>query len=165
MTFRRGAIRDAARIQGIFILATLAGCRSIHQEETISRWISTYPLRVFEQATAEDYTVVAEVGAALVGYGRLAEATGEIAAVYVQPDWSGRNIGLRILGSLERRACQLGLQSTSVYSTLNSVGFYQRAGYMLQCKATYVLPDGHCVSCILLKKDRQENIPLRGLHA
>lgn len=67
-----------------------------------------------------DYDVVAE---------ERADATGEVRAVYVHPDFARRGVGSALLAELERRARDRGFETLVLTASLNAVPFYEHRGY------------------------------------
>jgi len=71
---------------------------------------------------------VAEVpGTGVIGF--CCYAAGEVAALYILPQWTGRGIGSALLGRAERDIEAAGHERIRVVAALNSVGFYLARGY------------------------------------
>lgn len=75
-----------------------------------------------------DYDVVAE---------ERADATGEVRAVYVHPDFARRGVGSALLAELERRARDRGFETLVLTASLNAVPFYERRGYAAVTTVTH----------------------------
>ena len=65
----------------------------------------------------------------VAGFAHLDVAAGEVAAVYVSPTYAGEGVGSMLLSHLEARARDDGVDSLSVASSLNAVGFYEHHDY------------------------------------
>lgn len=65
----------------------------------------------------------------IVGFGELNLKTGEVEAVFVDPEFGRRGIGRQILQALEDLAERQGLTTLVVDASLNAVEFYEREGY------------------------------------
>ncbi|WP_227132585.1 GNAT family N-acetyltransferase [Halorubellus salinus] len=65
----------------------------------------------------------------VAGFAHLDVDAGEVAAVYVSPTYAGEGVGSMLLSQLEARARDDGLESLSVASSLNAVGFYEHHDY------------------------------------
>ena len=83
----------------------------------------------YEPDTDDEHVVVAVRDGAVAGFGHLVPAVGEVHAVYVHPDHARRGVGSALLAELEGYARGRGLDRLSLQSSLNAVGFYERAGY------------------------------------
>ena len=89
------------------------------------------------ERTPEDYPVdepgehvtVCVRDGEVAGFGHLAVAEREVHAVYVHPDHARRGVGSALLAELEGFARGRGLETLDLQSSLNAVGFYERAGY------------------------------------
>ena len=76
----------------------------------------------------EHFTVAVREGA-VVGFGHVVLDAGEVHAVYVHPDHADHGVGSALLAELEGYARGRGCGGLSLQSSLNAVGFYERAGY------------------------------------
>jgi GNAT superfamily N-acetyltransferase len=56
-------------------------------------------------------------------------STGELRAVYVDPDWTGLGVGGELIRTVERAARQRGLRGLFVESLPEAALFYTRCGY------------------------------------
>ena len=76
----------------------------------------------------EHFTVAVREGA-VVGFGHVVLDAGEVDAVYVHPDHADHGVGSALLAELEGYARGRGCSALALQSSLNAVGFYERAGY------------------------------------
>lgn len=83
----------------------------------------------YETETDDEHFTVAVRDGAVAGFGHLVPAVSEIHAVYVHPDHARCGVGSALLAELEGYARGRGLDGLSLQSSLNAVGFYERAGY------------------------------------
>lgn len=74
------------------------------------------------------FTVCVRAGA-VAGFGHLAVEEQEVHAVYVHPDHTRCGVGSALLAELEGFARASGVERLDLQSSLNAVGFYERAGY------------------------------------
>jgi putative acetyltransferase len=65
----------------------------------------------------------------VAGFGHLAVEEREVHAVYVHPDHARRGVGSALLAELEGFARGQGIETLTLQSSLNAVGFYARSGY------------------------------------
>ena len=52
-----------------------------------------------------------------------------IRSVFVDPDYSARGLGRRLMAAVERQAIEVGAASFFLIATLTAVSFYERCGY------------------------------------
>lgn len=77
----------------------------------------------------DDHFTVAVRDDADVGFSHIVPDVGELHAVYVHPDHARSGVGSALLAELEGYARGYGLTKLTLQSSLNAVGFYERAGY------------------------------------
>ena len=75
------------------------------------------------------YAVVAEDDGTVVGFGGVRLTDGALLGVFVDPKYGGEGIGTAILERIEVRAREIGLETLSVFGTLNAAGFYEARGF------------------------------------
>jgi len=153
VTVRPATPSDRDRIRECHVAAVRARGPEAYDERQVAAWAD-------EGAPAEDYpveagghhVVVAELrdptasDGDVVGYGHLVPTDREIRAVYVHPDAGGRGVGRALLDALESRARDLRLDDLTLWSSLNAVGFYERAGYERRGRETMMtVHGGECV--------------------
>jgi len=107
-------------------------CSSHYGPEKIEVWARPRPPGHYERAILGKEFYVGEEGGEIVGFGTLNAETCEVEAVYVGPAATGRGVGMKILRTLEGRARELGLERLRLDSSLNAVGFYERAGFEVE---------------------------------
>lgn len=84
----------------------------------------------------------------VAGFAHLDLSAGEVAAVYVSPTYAGEGVGSMLLSHLEARARDDGVESLSVASSLNAVGFYEHHDYAVT-ESTTVETRGNGVTATL----------------
>lgn len=78
------------------------------------------------------YVAVAESAAngdRVVGVGGVHLADGRLLGVFVHPDRVGDGIGRALFEDIEERARAAGLDTLTIHSALNAVGFYESVGF------------------------------------
>lgn len=153
MTIRRAREDDAAAAMRVHRSAIRELCRAHYTEEQIEAWSGPRPAGRFERAIREREFYVAEEGGEVVGFGNLNPEACEVEAVYVAPAAAGRGVGLELLRTLEARARELGLKRLRVDASLNAVGFYERAGYVLQSTGAHRLWNSVDLPCAHMSKE------------
>ncbi len=127
-------------------------CRSHYDETDLERWYSAKMPDEFGVATECRKYLVVEAGGTVAGFGMLDLEKGEIAAVFVRPDFLRRGIGSKLLCELESSARRLGLGKVTLSSTLNAVGFYRAMGFRVLGPGTYRHSGGFDLECVLMEK-------------
>ena len=131
-TVRRARVEDGDAIGRVHRSSIRELCGGHYAPEKIEVWARPRRPDHYERAIREKEFYVAEEAGELVGFGTLNPETREVEAVYVGPAATGRGVGMELLKTLERRACELGLKTLRLDSSLNAVGFYERAGFSVE---------------------------------
>ena len=149
---RKAKKEDCESIWHVHIRAIRNVCGSHYTREEIDSWTAVLkPIR-YKNAIISGTLLVAVNGEAIVGFGNLNRDSGEVEAVYVDPEYVNLGIGIRLLRALERAAQEAGLTSLHLSSSLNAVPFYERAGYKPEKHSRYLLPFG-MVACVPMVKE------------
>jgi putative acetyltransferase len=141
-TIRKARQEDKESIWRVHAKAIRETCASHYSQEVIRIWAERLQPEKYEEAIRSNEFFVAEENGAVVGFGELDKAGGEIAGLYVSPDVAGRGVGWKLLSTLEERARAFGLASLHLTSSLNAVSFYERAGFKSLEKMTKTLSPG-----------------------
>ena len=129
-TIRRARQEDKEAIWRVHVRAVRETCASHYPREVIELWAGRLrPEKYGEAIDGNEFFVAEEEGGAVVGFGELDPAGGEVAGLYVSPDAGRRGVGRGLLSTLEERARSFGLKSLQLTSSLNAVAFYERAGF------------------------------------
>lgn len=153
MTIRRARAEDAESVGRVHRGAIRELCGTHYTDEQIEAWSGPRPAGHFAKVIRAKEFYVAEEGGEMVGFGSLNAEACEVDAVYVAPAAAGRGVGMKLLGAVEERARELGLKRLRVDASLNAVGFYERAGYVLQGKGAHRLWNGIDLPCAYLSKE------------
>jgi putative acetyltransferase len=128
-TIRKAKQEDKEPIWRVHVKAIRETCVSHYSQEVIRIWAERLQPEKYADAIRRNEFFVAEEDGAVVGFGELDQAGGEIQGLYVSPDVASRGVGKKLLHTLEERARAFGLESLYLTSSLNAVGFYERAGF------------------------------------
>jgi ribosomal protein S18 acetylase RimI-like enzyme len=82
-----------------------------------------------------DHAVVCAADGSVAATGRLLDpgppgAVGAVGRVATRPRLRGRGFGLAVMGALERRSIERGLEAIELHAQVSAVGFYERQGYV-----------------------------------
>lgn len=141
-TIRKAKQEDKESIWRVHVKAVRETCVSHYSQEVIQIWAERMRPEKYEDAIRSNEFFVAEENGAVVGFGELDQAGGEIQGLYVSPDVARRGVGQKLLSTLEERARAFGLESLHLTSSLNAVSFYERAGFKSREKITKTLSPG-----------------------
>ncbi|MFN3648860.1 MAG: GNAT family N-acetyltransferase [Armatimonadota bacterium] len=137
----RPAIEDDAL--GLWQLRAAAirhGAREHYSPEQIEVWVGRRTPESYHASIRKGRIVAAEdANGTVVGFGQLEPETREVEAVYVQPAWTRRGIGTRLLRTLEERARTAGLERLHLDASLNAVPFYEQSGYRIEHEVLHPL--------------------------
>lgn len=129
---RAATISDTEAILVVHVAAIIAQGPSTYTDKQVAAWAAkTEGTDRYENAI-EDSTselVVAESNGRVVGFGELDVESGEVEAVFVDPEHNGEGIGSSILNYFERRLRDEGFDVVRLRAVLNAVGFYEQQGY------------------------------------
>lgn len=121
----RPAVRDC------HVDSVLAFGPDAYDDEQVRAWAKAddrSPGDYDVEADGEHFTVALRDGS-VAGFGHLVLDEGAVHAVYVHPDHAGRGVGSALLAELEGYARGREVPALALQSSLNAVGFYERAGY------------------------------------
>jgi len=100
---------------------------------------------------------VSELAGKVIGSGKVNLKTGEVDAIFVDPDFFGKGAAKLMLIHLETLAKQHGISSLSLESTLNAANFYRACGFIGDEVSTYHCARGISLDCVIMKKQLTES--------
>lgn len=131
MQVRPATPADAEALPDLHTAAAEASGPGYYDDGAVAWWAKRgerssedYPV-----AESDQHFTVCVRGGEVVGFGHLALDEAAVHAVYVHPDHARVGVGSALLVELEGFARGRGLDALSLQSSLNAVGFYERAGY------------------------------------
>jgi putative acetyltransferase len=152
-TVRRATPEDSAAVGRVHVRAIKRLCVHHYAPAEIAAWAGPRRPDHYVAAIRQKDFYVAEEAGAVVGFSTLDAAAGEVEAVYVTPEATGRGIGLQLLRVLEERARKLRVRALHLNASLNAVPFYERAGYERQGLTKHRLTGGVEIACVLMTKE------------
>jgi GNAT superfamily N-acetyltransferase len=127
-------------------------CAGWYSDHEIAVWTGRLAADLYRHAMERHVMVVAERGDAVVGFGELDPGRGEIVAVYVLPEATGRGIGSALLAYLEHTARRAGHRQLTLCASLNAEAFYARRGWRAGARDRHVLTPGVAVDCVRMAR-------------
>ena len=131
MDVRPATYEDRAALPKVHTAAVEAFGPDGYSVEEVREWAGA------DERSPDDYAVdaggehftVAVRNDEIAGFGHLVLDVEAVHAVYVHPDHARHGVGSTLLAELEGYARGRGLRKLNLLSSLNAVGFYERAGY------------------------------------
>ncbi len=151
LVIRKAELQDAIAAWDIRNAAILDQCTGHYPEEQLAAWTAGEITDDFIQSVARSW-YVATLNENVVGTGILEYATGQVDAVFVQPDRMGRGVGSAMMAHLESHAIESRLTRLTLDSTLNAAPFYRKCGFVGDQRGVYESPRGISLACIRMTK-------------
>lgn len=129
---RTATTSDTEAILVVHVAAIIAHGPSTYTDKQVAAWAAKPEGTDRYENAIEDSTtelVVAECDGRVVGFGELDVESGEVEAVFVDPEHNGEGIGSSILNYFERWIRDEGFDVVRLRAVLNAVGFYEQQGY------------------------------------
>jgi GNAT superfamily N-acetyltransferase len=126
LLIRQATLSDAERIHEIHLASVHALCSAFYEPGVIQGWLRGRTPAGYLNGISNGATFVAEVAAKAIGF---CEAIpGQVVAVFVDPEWTGRGVGAALLANAMNRASPKG-QPVRLESTVNATAFYEKFGF------------------------------------
>ena len=152
ISIRKALDKDATFICELHIESIKHFCQEFYSSEALEDWIVTKKPSIYRDCPPHIKIIVAENGAAIIGFGVINLNTSSIDSVYIKPGHAGKGIGTMLLHELENIAREFGINQLKLDSTLNATEFYKRMGYKDIQKKEAVLLSGTKLPCFLMSK-------------
>lgn len=151
MKIRRATPRDVPSICEMHNSSIRELCLGPYSQEQIDDWISALKPDGYIKAM-EMLEFILAVERDIVGLSIFDPGKGELTALYVSPRHAGHGIGMMLVAEVEALAAEAGISRLHLNSTLNAVGFYERAGFVRHGDSSYTLPCGTVLPCVKMMK-------------
>jgi N-acetylglutamate synthase-like GNAT family acetyltransferase len=152
ITIRRAKQVDKGAIWQVHVRAIKEVCKTHYSERELKMWTEVLKPDRYEEQIGKGPFYVAVEDETIIGFGNLNKKSGEIEALYVDPEHLRQGVGIKILQALENEALDSGLKRLCLTSSLNAVGFYEMAGYRPQRQKRWLLPS-EMVVCVTMTKE------------
>lgn len=149
---RRATIADAPAICRIHARAIRQTCGQVYSPRAIETWLEMLRPEKYHEQIATMIFRVAEQRGDLVGFALFFPRSGELNALYVDPEAQGRGIGTALLEDVHRLARSLGLGVVHLRATLNAETFYARNGYVAERRTEHRLTADVVLPCIVMTR-------------
>lgn len=148
---RKASAANAQSIFDIRIAAINSQCTGHYAARDLELWTAGAMSPQFVQMVANK-AYVATVGERVVASGMVDLASGQVDAVFVLPELTGRGVGRAMMAHLEQLAIKAGLKHLKLDSTLNAAPFYRSLGFSGDAVARYCSSSGLSLACIPMIK-------------
>jgi len=153
MIIRKATQEDREALCRIQTQAIRKAATSHYSREQIEAWSGGLTPEYYSEPVEHSIVFVAEdTDGTVVGFARLVEESGEVAAIYVDPDHTGHGIGRQLIEALEEEARRVGVRELNVKASLNAVAFYERVGFKFEREALHRFRSGVEIPCVIMKK-------------
>jgi putative acetyltransferase len=153
MLIRAAVPSDVGAIFRVHTSAIRQVCSAVYDATQIESWTRRKRPEGYLDPIAQHPFLVAILNGVVVGFSELNPKTGEVCAVYVQPDHVRQGIGRHLLLAVEAAAHHRGLTRLHLHATLNAVPFYQAHGYIVDGAGSVSLGDGTSLPCVNMHKE------------
>lgn len=120
---------DAPAIHHLHTRSVQTLCRSHYTSSQIAEWIGRRQPAGYLPAIEREEMFVAALTGKLAGFGHA--VVGEIVAIFVDPDWTGRGVGRQLLTHAIALAQRDEARLVFLEATLNARSFYERCGFQM----------------------------------
>jgi GNAT superfamily N-acetyltransferase len=149
---RPATLADLADLWALRTRAVRASCASHYPAEVIDTWCASPAPASLPGLVAAGGALVAQENGCMLGYAILNLDSGEVDAVFVEPDQQGRGIALHLLAALEAMATERGVARLFLSASLNAVPFYERAGFIALREELYPHRSGIDLRSVFMEK-------------
>ncbi|OON59588.1 GNAT family N-acetyltransferase [Massilia sp. KIM] len=150
---RRTAVSaDLAELWALRTRAVRASCATHYPPDIIDTWCAAPPPATLPLLVQAGGGLVAEEDGRVIGYAILNQETGEVDAVFVEPEHQGRGIARDLMQRLETLAVARGLPRLFLSASLNAVPFYERAGFRSLREEIYSHRSGIGIRSVFMEK-------------
>jgi putative acetyltransferase len=127
LTIRQATKLDAAPIHELHLRSVRQLCSEVYTKDIIEGWLTNRTPQGYLPGIDRGEIYVAESGGRVVGFGHA--VPGEIAAIYVDPDFTWHGIGKQLLEYGMKMAAAGDSKAVKIDSTLNARLFYESCGF------------------------------------
>ena len=150
---RRAAMTDMDRIFGVHSAAVHGIARAYYSPAEVDVWAGRKSPKSYATSISARVIIVDEEAEVIRGFAQLDPGTSSIEAVYVDPAYLRQGVGSRLLAALESIAGASGTARLTLDASLNSVPFYESAGYARVADSLHELSPGISIACVLMQKE------------
>ena len=149
---RRANLEDASAVHRVHMASIRGLALEKYSAEQVEAWCGGRTPENYHSPITEQFVLVAEQEGRVVGFAQLDAKRATVVAVYVEPGFTRRGVGLKLLRALEEQALSVGLSELSLQASLNAVEFYASAGYATGELSQHFVGRGVSLPCIAMSR-------------
>jgi putative acetyltransferase len=150
ITLSPASAADIAALWSLRTRAVRSQCAGHYRPEILATWAAAAAPASYPALLAQGGGIQASINGELAGYAILDRASGEVDAVFVDPQHGGKGVGKALLRALEQLATEPA--AMYLYASLNAVPFYEAAGFIAKENTQYQHPAGILLDCVLMTR-------------
>lgn len=127
VSIRKAVASDAVPIHELHLRSVRQLCSAVYSPEIIDGWLQNRTPRGYLAGINRDEMYVAEIEGRMVGFGHA--IPGQIEAIFVDPAYVRRGIGLQLLKYGIDLASAEAVNNIKIESTLNARPLYEKCGF------------------------------------
>jgi GNAT superfamily N-acetyltransferase len=147
VALRRATLEDASAVHCVHMSSIRGLAGPVYSAAQVEAWSGERTPQSYHAPINEQFVLVAEADAEVVGFAQLDDRKSTVVAVYVSARFARQGIGLQLLRGLEQHALSVGLHELHLLSSLNAVEFYAHAGYTAGGLSEHVVSSGVALPC------------------
>lgn len=159
ITLRPAKIDDALLIHQAHMHSIQMLCASDYTKEQIEAW-GNRPFNAERRRLAiqNDFVWVIDHDGLIEGYCELAILNtnntpyANLCALYLTPKVKNQKLGRALLEVAEKQCCLINIKTITLHSTLTSLGFYEKMGFVKTANQTERTIRGVAIPCIPMMK-------------
>jgi GNAT superfamily N-acetyltransferase len=149
---RRAVITDMDAIFQVHTTTVQGIAQQYYSPAQIAVWSGRKSPEIYATNLSNKIVIVDGEACIVRGFGQLDLTTSTIEAVYVAPVCLRHGVGSRLLAALESIASASGAVSVTLDASLNSVPFYENAGYSRVADSSHELCASISIPCVVMQK-------------
>lgn len=153
MDIRYANNADSQEIYNLHIDSIKYYCSDFYPKASINAWLELKSPEEYQSVLPNRILIVAEENNEITGFCLLNIYKKSIDSLYIKPKMAGEGIGTLLLTSIEEMAEHHNIEMLTLSSTMNSIGFYHRMGYVGDAKSFHRLSSGVDLECVEMTKN------------
>lgn len=127
-------------------------CVAHYRADVLAAWLGSPPPASMPELIDQGTAILAEEDGRPLGYAALDSSSGEVHAVFVEPDRHGQGIGVLLMQAVLDAARASGCVRLFLSASLNAVPFYERAGFTAVREEAYPHRSGIGIASVFMEK-------------
>jgi GNAT superfamily N-acetyltransferase len=157
MGFEIRKTKNIRKIKSIINNSILTTSREHYDEEQI-KCLSDPDEQLLRDMTSDSDTItyLMYIDDIHMGFGSLDTEHSLITGLYISSEYKNSGYGTKLLSYLEDKSKELNIKGLTVYSSVESTGFYEKNGYRKIDTVTYNINGVDVPMCAMIKKFQED---------